>query len=275
MRTAAGGRRRFPAARSRRPRGSGLASVPALSRIFGAGVFEMQREQYALATKSSSSLLSPLERRLARRVLPHIPAWLETYHLTLMTLAWSAGLVLFGYMARADLRWLWASSLMVVMHYLTDFFDGKVGKFRGTGLVRWGFYMDHLLDFFFLCAVLAGYSFLLPAASHMNLFFVLAVFGGYVVNSFLAFTASGRFHISHMKLGPTEFRISLVIINTLLVLYGTRRMAKALPYVAACGLALLCVVVYRTQRELWRRDMEHKRHADRARAVLVAQKEAA
>jgi len=235
----------------------------------------MQSEQYAMATKSSSSLLSSLERRLARRVLPRIPRWLETYHLTMLTLVWCAGLVFFGRLAAGDLRWLWASSLMVVMHYLTDFFDGKVGKFRGTGLVRWGFYMDHLLDFFFLCAVLAGYSFLLPASSHLNLFLVLAVFGGYVVNSFLAFTASGRFHISHMRLGPTEFRIAIVVINALVVLYGTRRMAKALPYVAACGLALLCVLVYRTQRELWRRDMEHKRHADRACAVLVAQKEAA
>ena len=235
----------------------------------------MQREQYALATKSSSSLLSPLERRLARRVLPHIPSWLETYHLTLLTLAWCAGLVLFGYMARADLRWLWASSLMVVMHYLTDFFDGKVGKYRDTGLVRWGFYMDHLLDFFFLCAVLAGYSFVLPERSSFHLLLVLSVFGGFVLNSFLAFTATGRLHISHLKLGPTEFRIALIVINTLVIFYGTRRMAKALPFVAAGGLVMLGALVYRTQRELWRRDLEHKRRADRARAVPLAQKEAA
>src|SRR5436309_1557109 len=155
----------------------------------------MQREQQAMATKSSSSLLSPLERRMARRVLPHIPRWLETYHLTMLTLAWCAGLVFFGRLAAGDPRWLWASSLMVIMHYVTDHFDGKVGKFRGTGLVRWGFYMDHLLDFFFLCAVLAGYSFVLPASSQFNLFLVLSVFGGFFVNSFLSFTATGRFHI--------------------------------------------------------------------------------
>ena len=235
----------------------------------------MQREQYALATKSSSSLLSPLERRMARRVVPHIPAWLGTHHLTLMTLAWCAGLVLFGTLAARDLRWLWASSLMVFMHYVTDFFDGKVGKYRDTGLVRWGFYMDHLLDFFFLCAVLAGYSFILPERSSFNLLLVLSVFGGFVLNSFLAFTATGRLRISHAKLGPTEFRIALVVINALLVFYGARRMEKALPFVAAGGAAALCALVYRTQRELWRRDMEHKHRADRAHAVLVAQKDAA
>jgi phosphatidylglycerophosphate synthase len=256
-------------------RGLGLAFVPSLSRIFGTEFFQMQREQYALASKASSSLLSPLERRMARRALPHIPSWLETYHLTLLTLVWCAGLVFFGHLAARDLRWLWASSLTVVMHYLTDHFDGKVGKYRGTGLVRWGFYMDHLLDFFFLCAVLAGYSFILPEGSGFHLLLVLSVFGGFVLNSFLAFTATGQLHISHAKLGPTEFRIALVVINTLVIFYGPRQMEKALPFVAAGGAAALCVLVYRTQRELWRRDMEQKRRADRARAVLEAQKEAA
>lgn len=235
----------------------------------------MQREQFALATKSSSSLLSPLERRVARRVVPLIPSRLGTHHLTLMTLAWCAGLVLFGYMARGDLRWLWASSLMILLQYVTDFFDGKVGKYRGTGLVKWGFYMDHLLDFVFLCALLAGYAFVLPERSHLHLFLILAVFGGFMVNSFLAFTATGRFHISHAGLGPSEFRIALVILNALLVFYGTRRMAKTLPFIAAGGFVVLCALVYKTQRELWLRDMEHKARAEYIPAAVVAQKEAA
>jgi phosphatidylglycerophosphate synthase len=235
----------------------------------------MQREELKLAAKSSTSLLSPLERRLAARVVPRVPAWMGTQHLTMLTLAWCAGLVAFGYLAANDLRWLWGSSLMIALQWVTDFFDGKVGKYRGTGLVKWGFYMDHLLDFVFLCAVLGSYAFVLPERAHLSLFLVLAVFGGFMVNSFLAFAATGRFHISHGKLGPTEFRAALVCINSLLVLYGTRRMAKALPYVAACGFVALCVLAYRTQRELWRRDMEHKREAAPAPPVSLARKEAA
>ena len=235
----------------------------------------MQREELKLAAKSSTSLLSPLERRLAARVVQHVPAWLGTQHLTMLTLAWCAGLVAFGYVAANDLRWLWGSSALIALQWATDFFDGKVGKHRGTGLVRWGFYMDHLLDFAFLCAVLGGYAFVLPERAHLSLFLVLAVFGGFMVNSFLAFAATGRFHISHGKLGPTEFRLALVCVNSLLVFYGTRRMAKVLPYVAACGFVALCVLAYRTQRELWQRDMEHKREAPPAPAVSLTHKEAA
>src|SRR5919206_3476479 len=233
----------------------------------------MQREQSALATKSSTSLLSPLERRLAARVVPLIPAWLGTQHLTMLTLAWCAGLVVFGYLAANDLRWLWGSSLMIALQWVTDFFDGKVGKHRGTGLVKWGFYMDHLLDFVFLCAVVGSYAFVLPERAHLSLFLVLAVFGGFMVNSFLAFAATGRFHISHGKLGPTEFRLALVCINALVAVYGTRRMTKVLPYVAACGFVALCVLAYRTQRELWHKDMEQRRQAEPARAVPIAQRE--
>jgi len=235
----------------------------------------MQREHFALATKASTSLLSPLERRLARLVVPRIPLWLGTHHLTLLTLVWCAGLVCFGRLAADDLRWLWGSSLMIALQWVTDFFDGKVGKHRETGLVEWGFYMDHLLDFGFLCAVLAGYALVLPAAAHLHLFLLLAVFGGFMVNSFLAFAATGRFHISHGKLGPTEFRLALVLINSLLVIYGTRRMEKALPYVAACGFVALCVLACRTQRELWRRDLARKREAPARPAVRLAHREAA
>ena len=235
----------------------------------------MQREQLKLATKASSSLLSPLERRLAARAVPRVPPWLGTHHLTLMTLAWCAGLVVFGYLARGDARWLWGSSVMIALQWVTDFFDGKVGKHRDTGLVKWGFYMDHLLDFVFLCAVLGGYALVLPERFHLGLFLVTAVFAGFMVNSFLAFAATGRFHISHGKLGPTEFRLALVIVNALVAFYGTRPMGKALPFVAAGGFLTLCLLAYRTQRELWRRDMEQKRHAERARTILFEQKEAA
>ena len=195
---------------------------------------------------------------MARRVLPRIPAWLETYHLTLLTLVWCALIVAAGFLAAGDIRWLWLATAAVALQYLTDFFDGKVGRYRDTGLVKWGFYMDHLLDYVFLCAVLAGYALILPDSARQYLFFVLAVFGGFMVNSFLTFAATGRFRISHMKFGPTEFRIALVVANTLLIHHGTKYMTKALPYVAICAFALLALLVYRTQRDIWRRDMEMK-----------------
>jgi archaetidylinositol phosphate synthase len=214
--------------------------------------------QFAGAAKQNTSFLTPLERRLAVRVLPRIPTWLETYHLTMLTLVWSGLILFFSYLARNDLRWLWGVSAMVAMQYVTDHYDGKIGKYRGTGLVRWGYYMDHLLDYFFLCSVIIGYSFILPERSRFQILIMLAIFAGYEVSTFLAFAATDRLKISYLKLGPTEFRLALIVINGLLVQFGTRQMVNGLKYVnigAAIGLAF---VIYRTHKVIWTLDMEHK-----------------
>jgi hypothetical protein len=221
----------------------------------------IETQQFAGAIKTNNSFLTPFERRLATKVLPRIPSWLETYHLTMLTLLWSSLILFFSYLATRDLRWLWGVSGMVALQYVTDHYDGKVGKYRGTGLVRWGYYMDHLLDYFFLCSVIIGYAFILPERSRYQILTMLAIFSGYEVSTFLAFAATDRFKISYFRFGPTEFRLALIIINALLVQYGTRQMINGLKYVnigAAIGLA---VMIYRTHKIVWALDMEHKNSA--------------
>jgi phosphatidylglycerophosphate synthase len=218
----------------------------------------MQTETFAGANKINTSFLTPLERRLARVVVPKIPNWLETHHLTMLTLVWSLLILLFSYLAKGNLTWLWAVSLMIFLQYLTDHYDGKVGKYRNTGLVRWGYYMDHLLDYFFLCSVIIGYAFILPEKSRYQLLFMLAIFAAYDFSTFLAFAATDRLKISYLKFGPTEFRLALIVINTLLIFYGTKYMVGALKYVNAGAVVGLCVMVYKAQKAIWKLDMEQK-----------------
>ena len=218
----------------------------------------IETQQFAGATKTNTSFLTPLERRLAVRVLPRIPSWLETYHLTMLTLVWSGLILLFSYLAKNDLRWLWGVSAMIAMQWVTDHYDGKIGKYRGTGLVRWGYYMDHLLDYVFLCSVIVGYSFILPERSRFQILIMLAIFAAYEFSTFLAFAATDKLKISYLKFGPTEFRLALIVINGLLVQFGTRQMVNGLKYVnigAAVGLAFM---VYRTHKVIWALDMRQK-----------------
>ncbi len=218
----------------------------------------MPDRPFAGAEKRNQSFLRPLEQRFAEAVVPRIPAGIETYHLTWLTLVWCAGIVGCGALAAGDRRWLWAVSGLIVLHYLTDFFDGKVGKFRGTGLVTWGFYLDHVFDYLFLAAITIAYAFVLPASAHLPLLLVFAAYAGFMVNSFLSFSATDEFEISFFRLGPTEFRMALIVINGLVATYGTARMEAALPWVAGGAFAMLAVGVYQTQRVLWRQDMARK-----------------
>jgi hypothetical protein len=219
----------------------------------------IETQQFAGAGKVNNSFLTPFERRLASVVLPRIPSWLETYHLTMLTLVWTALILLFSYWAAKDLRWLWGVSAMVFMQYVTDHYDGKVGKYRGTGLVRWGYYMDHPLDYFWLCSIIVGYAFILPERSRYQVLILLVIVSGYEVSTFLALTATDRFRISYLRLGPTEFRIAIIIINALLVQYGTRKMIGGLKYVNIGGAIGLALMVYKTHKAIWALDMEQKR----------------
>jgi archaetidylinositol phosphate synthase len=218
----------------------------------------LETQHFAGATKTNTSFLTPLERRIAPVVLSRIPAWLETYHLTMLTLVWSALILLFSYFAASDIRWLWPVSAMIFLQYVTDHYDGKIGKYRNTGLVRWGYYMDHLLDYFFLCSVIIGYAFILPEHSRYQILFTLAIFAGYEMSTFLAFAATDRLKISYLKFGPTEFRLALIVINALLVQFGTRYMISGLKYVNVGGAIGLSLLIYRTHKVVWGLDMNSK-----------------
>lgn len=192
----------------------------------------------------------------------------------MLTLIWSLLILGFSYLASTDIRWLWGVSLMIFFQYVTDHYDGKVGKYRNTGLLRWGYYMDHLLDYVFLCSVIIGYAFILPERSRYQLLFLMAVFAAFAVSAFLAFSATDRLTISYLKLGPSEFRLALIVINTLLILFGTRYMISGLKYVNAGAVAGLCFVVYQTQKNIWRLDMQ-EREREKTRTMAVTKTYAA
>jgi archaetidylinositol phosphate synthase len=204
------------------------------------------------------SPLAKVERRLIDRWTPRFPRWIEGYHLTLMTILWSGGLILFGYLARGSLHWLWLSSLMLFLQWFTDSFDGALGRYRDTGIPKWGYHMDHFLDFIFMCAVLVGYALLFQGRSGTLFLMLVPIYGGLMVNSYLSFAATNEFKITFLGLGPTEVRLLLILLNTALIVFGITFVEVTLPYAFAAGLIVVIVVVYRTQKYIWHIDMVDK-----------------
>ena len=115
-----------------------------------------EKQGFGGATKAGESILGPLEKKFVARWVNRVPFWLETHHLTLLTIPWTSLVIASAWQVREseDIRWFWGVSLAIVLQYLTDLFDGAVGRSRNTGLVKWGFYMDHFLDFVFQCGLI-------------------------------------------------------------------------------------------------------------------------
>ena len=205
-----------------------------------------------------NSLLGRLEKRLISSTVRQFPSWIEGYHLTLMTILWSAGLIGFGYLAQSNRHWLWLSSLMIFLQWFTDSYDGSLGRLRDTGIPKWGYYMDHLLDHGFLCAIFIGYSFLVNDQAARLLYILVLIFTGFMVSSYLSFAATNEFKITYLGFGPTEMRIVFILLNIVIIAVGPRFMELALPYLVLAACIVLVIVVFRTQKYIWSIDMQEK-----------------
>lgn len=218
------------------------------------------RRDFAGHLKKGASFLSDREKKFIQRYTPKVPSWLGTQHLTLLSFVWVAFIVYFSYLAKYNVNWMWAVSLCIVLQYLTDIFDGAVGRFRKTGLVKWGYYMDHFLDYLFLTSMLTGYSFIVSDHNKYLIFFVLVVFTGFMVSSFLIFNVTNELEITYFKFGPTEMRIMLILINTAIIFLGVELVEKKiLPYIIFVPGLILLISVYRRQRHIWKIDIEDKK----------------
>ena len=211
-------------------------------------------QEFAGDKKELVHFLVPYEKKFIDAVLPYIPPQISTVHLTLMTIFWSAGIVMAGYMARADMRWLWLFSGCIFLQYVTDMLDGAVGRWRNTGLVKWGFYMDHFLDYVFLSAIVIGYSFLLPPSYLLWSLFALAFSAGFMVHTLMDFAITNHFKISFSYFGVSEARMVLIIFNVLLIIFGKGLLIQIFPFLVGALFISLCATVYRSQRIYAHRD---------------------
>ncbi len=218
----------------------------------------MTNKSFAGDKKEGVSFLHHAEVALKEKLVPCVPNGIETYHLTFTTIIWSILVILFSWLACYNRNWMWGTSLCIAAQYLTDLLDGEIGRRRDTGLIKWGFYMDHLLDYVFLCSMLIGYSLLMPDNLKYLMFFVMAVFGAFMVNSFLQFAATNTFRIAYWGIGPTEIRLGLIIVNTLIIYVNQTKWIRVLPMVLTVATFGLFFTACMTQRLLWKIDMDTK-----------------
>ena len=208
----------------------------------------MTQEKFTGDQKNLNYFLASFDKKITQVLLPRVPHCIGTVHLTLMTFLWSALIILFGYLSVENIHWLWAFNLCIFFQHITDMLDGAVGRARNEGLVKWGFYMDHFLDYIFLCAVVIGYSFLLPSCYWALTLLCLTICGGFMVHFFLDFAITNEFKISYNQFGSSEIRYVLILFNIILIFAGKQILVCVFPAVVLILCAALGVIVYRSQK---------------------------
>ena len=199
--------------------------------------------------------LKKLEDRLKDICVPRIPSFIETYHLTYLTIVWSALIVFALNCAREQKLWLFVVSGIILCELITDIFDGALGRYRNTGLKKWGFFMDHFLDFVFASAVLYGYTVLFLELNILYVFWSYTLVMGGLILSFLIFGATGDFVHKVGKFSITEFRLILAILNVLLVFVSRDLVVGIFPYLLLLATVAEITVTTKIASRFWHEEL--------------------
>lgn len=206
--------------------------------------------------KEGKAITTGLEKKLLKWLVPKLPRWMETNVLTLMTIPWCIIILVCCWMAQYNIYWLIGTVFAILLQHITDLLDGAVGRYRNTGLIKWGYYMDHMLDYLYICCLVIGYSFVVP--DPLVLYFMLMIFGAFMVNTYLDFGVTNTFRQYFFGFGPTELKLLLIAQTLSFVFLGKTFMRSWLTGVLIAAVIGLFFNIYFTQRRIWKADMEDK-----------------
>jgi archaetidylinositol phosphate synthase len=167
------------------------------------------RDKQFLLARAEGRVLDWIARRLPARVMPD--------HMTALGVLAAIGIAAAYLLSNGDKMWLWAASALLVVHWLGDSLDGTLARVRRIERPKYGYYLDHLVDA--VATALIGLG--LGLSPWMLLSVGLLIVIAYLVlsiNTYLETYAFGVFTLGYGRLGPTEVRLVLIVLNTLIAL---------------------------------------------------------
>ena len=209
------------------------------------------------ALRIQTSFINGIEKRALVWLAKRMPRWVNSDMLTAVgTLG--ALIVAIGFaLSCLNVQWLWLSSFGLLVNWFGDSLDGTLARVRDCQRPIYGYYVDHTVDcinegLMFIGAGLSPFLHLDLALLAYAIYLVLTI--NVSINAHL----KGEFRLTYFKLGPTEFRIIVIVANTLLIsipalaaianthtLFGLTVTMHILDYVAAfiiLAMALIYIV---------------------------------
>ena len=173
----------------------------------------MLKEQ---STRIQTSVLNALEKKILVRMAKMQPRWMTSDILTFIGIVGSV-IVAAGYaLSNYDISWLWLASFGFVVNWYGDSLDGTLARVRSTQRPIYGFYLDHCVDGLTMAAMCIGAG----LSEMLNLYIAMAVLVVYLLLSISVYINAhlkGEFKLTFAGMGPTEFRLIMIIVNTLFI----------------------------------------------------------
>lgn len=163
-----------------------------------------------------TSILNAAEKKVLVWLAERQPRWMTSDILTGIGVA-GALIVAAGYvLSNFNINWLWLSTFGFFVNWYGDSLDGTLARVRNTQRPIYGFYLDHTVDGMTMAVMCVGAG----LSDMLNLYVAFAVLAVYLLLSITVYINAhlkGEFKLTYAGLGPTEFRIILMIVNTLFI----------------------------------------------------------
>ncbi len=169
-------------------------------------------EEKKQAARIQTSILNAAERKVLIWLAERMPAWVTSDMLTFVGFI-GACVVATGYaLSNLNLNWLWLANLGLLINWFGDSLDGSLARVRNTQRKIYGFYIDHNVDVINETIMFIGVG----CSPLVNMSFAMLALVGYFMLSIFVYInchLKGEMRLTYGGLGPTEFRIILVLVN--------------------------------------------------------------
>ncbi len=169
-------------------------------------------EEKKQAQRIQTSILNPYEKKILTYMAERMPAWVTSDMLTFVGFL-GALVMATGYsLSNLNLHWLWLSCLGLFINWFGDSMDGSLARVRGTQRKTYGFFIDHNVDVIneTIMFISVGVSPLVNMSFAMFALVAYLMLSDYV---YIDCHLKGEMRLPYSGLGPTEFRLLLVITN--------------------------------------------------------------
>ena len=171
----------------------------------------MKKEQ---SKRIQTSVLNAAEKRVLVWLAQRQPRWMTSDMLTAIGVVGAVVVAVGYFLSNYHVGWLWVASLGFLINWYGDSLDGTLARVRGTQRPIYGFYLDHNIDGITMAIMCIGAG----LSDLLNLYIAMAVLAVYLLLSISVYINThlkGEFKLTYAGMGPTEFRLIMIVVNTL------------------------------------------------------------
>lgn len=174
--------------------------------------------EHKQSRRIQTSILNAAEKKALVWLAGKQPGWMTSDILTFIG-TFGAVIIAAGYyLSNFNIAFLWLSSLGLVINWYGDSLDGTLARVRKQQRPVYGYYLDHTMDAVNELIMFTGAG----LSPFFDLRLALVAFVFYLMitlNVSINAHLKSEFRLTYAKLGPTEFRIIVIIMNTLLFFF--------------------------------------------------------